>query len=1531
MNNLPCRVLLVEDNEDDYLIVRDLLTDIATTVYDLEWVDTCEAAREALTRHEYDVCLVDYRLGEATGVELAREFSAGHTPFVLLTGNEDYEVDVAAAKAGVADYLVKGRINAALMERAIRYSVERKKSEVALLHAQRFAQATVDALPDHMAVLDSQGTIVAVNATWREFAAANGFADAAYGLGSNYLEVCEKSNTVEGRDSSAGIRAVITGAEETFRFTYTCHSPHEQRWFEMVVTRFSGEGPPHVVVAHENITRRKLDEQRLLASEANLVKAQRMAHLGSWELDLTNLEDINSNSLRWSDELFCILGYDPGEIEVSNDIFFDAVHPDDRETLSRTMRESLQSGKPYSVEHRIILPDGRERIVQSQGEISYSEETGQPVKVIGLGQDVTESRLAQRALQESEQEQRYLAERVEIERARLAVAQRVAKMGSWETDLATMTVIWSEETHRIFETDPVTFHPTHRDFLELAHPEDRASIADAFARSLDQLATSELEHRVVVPDGRIKFVEERWQVSFDGQGKPVRAIGTCRDITERKLAENALRDSEAEFRMLAEAMPQMVWITRPDGWHIHFNQQWMDYTGLSLEESLGFGWNPPFHPDDRHRAAKIWQQATQSGEPYEIEYRLRRADGVYRWMLGRALPMRDATGTIVKWFGTCTDIHDLKKAEEERDRFFMLSLDMMAVIGSDGYFKRLNPAFEPTLGFSNAELMAVPFLEFVHPEDIASTLEGMGKLVNGIQVVHENRYRCRDGSYKWLEWMAAPFEDLWYCVAHDVTGARQAEAALRVSEERFRQMAESVDEVFWLFDPSQEKLLYISPAFEKLWGFSGQSLLDQSISFMDTVHPDDRERIVAALEHQGKPNGYSEEHRIVRPDGSVRWVLASTYPIYNKQGEVYRIAGVAQDIDARKKAEAALRQANEGLELRVEERTSELQQANNETRIRALQQEAVAELGHRALTDIDMDTLLETATDLVTITLNVEISCVLEAHPTNECLRVRASTGLNGSDISTRVIPGSALSHAGYALLSDTPTIVTDLRSETRFKPSELLLGHEIVSGMTVIVRGHERPYGTIGAHTVKRRQFTQDDVNFLQSMANILAAALEQRRIGAEIRQLNMQLGNTNEQLKIENDERQRALGALREASRSLELAKVEAERARENADAANLAKSEFLSRMSHELRTPLNGILGFGQILEMGNRLNDKDSQAVTHILKSGRHLLGLIDEVLDIARIEAGRMSLSPEPVFVGQTVRDVVDMVRPLSTLRGIRIINDVAEHDERHVRTDLQRFRQILLNLLSNAIKYNREAGQVTLSCTDRGAALRLNVRDTGFGLNTEDIGKLFMPFERLGAAESQIEGTGIGLALCKKLTEAMDGEIGVESTPGQGSTFWVEFPLVDGLTMQPQPSGELSNSHCNVGVGHSQAAQRTILYIEDNLLNYQLIASVLADRSDLSLLSAMQGGIGLDLARQHIPDVILLDLHLPDIPGDVVLKQLRGNALTRDIPVIMLSADAMPGQVAKLRASGISDYLTKPINVRQFLHVLQEALDEGDK
>jgi PAS domain S-box-containing protein len=390
---------------------------------------------------------------------------------------------------------------------------------------------------------------------------------------------------------------------------------------------------------------------------------------------------------------------------------------------------------------------------------------------------------------------------------------------------------------------------------------------------------------------------------------------------------------------------------------------------------------------------------------------------------------------------------------------------------------------------------------------------------------------------------------------------------------------------------------------------------------------------------------------------------------------------------------------------------------------------------------------------------------------------------------------------------------------------------------------------------------------------------------------------------------------------------------RAKEEAERANLAKSEFLSRMSHELRTPLNAILGFGQLLQM-HTLNDEQQVSAEHIVRAGRHLLGLIDEVLDIARIESGHIELSLEPVHVGEVLRETLALIRPLAEERGIRVrISGNQSPGDAHVFADRQRFRQVLLNLFSNAVKYNADGGQVVLGCLPpscAGGRIRLRVADTGPGISADKQARLFTPFDRLGAEYGKVAGTGLGLALCKRLVETMGGEIGVEeksdSVLGCGAVFWVELPSA----ANPLPLNELNAlavaEDPSAWAQPESAKGKTLLYIEDNLSNLTLVEHLLARMPEVRLLSAMQGSLGLDLARKHRPDLILLDVHLPDLPGWEVLARLQAEEVTRSIPVVIISADATLRQIERLTQAGARKYLTKPLDVQRFFQTVREFL-----
>jgi len=401
---------------------------------------------------------------------------------------------------------------------------------------------------------------------------------------------------------------------------------------------------------------------------------------------------------------------------------------------------------------------------------------------------------------------------------------------------------------------------------------------------------------------------------------------------------------------------------------------------------------------------------------------------------------------------------------------------------------------------------------------------------------------------------------------------------------------------------------------------------------------------------------------------------------------------------------------------------------------------------------------------------------------------------------------------------------------------------------------------------------------------------------------------------------ERKQAEHRLQETNAQLESAKAAAEK-------ANLAKSEFLSSMSHELRSPLNAVLGFAQLMECQTPPpSEKQKRSIDQILKAGWHLLSLINEILDLAKIESGKVTMSQQSISISEVLQDCQAMIEPQAQQHEIQV---TFPHLDKplYIHADQTKVKQVLINLLSNAIKYNRAGGTVVVQCAMSGAnRLRVSVKDTGVGMAPEQLAQLFQPFNRLGQESGTIEGTGIGLVVTKRLVELMGGVIGFESSVGVGSVFWFELAASSAPKRVAGSIGETGALEQDQVAEYELLSQRTVLYVEDNPANLALVEELIGLRSDLQLLTAIDGRVGLQFARAYQPDVILMDIKMPGISGFGALEVLRQDPATAHIPVMALSANAIPRDIARGMEAGFFSYLTKPIKVREFMAALDVAL-----
>ncbi len=825
--------------------------------------------------------------------------------------------------------------------------------------------------------------------------------------------------------------------------------------------------------------------------------------------------------------------------------------------------------------------------------------------------------------------------------------------------------------------------------------------------------------------------------------------------------------------------------------------------------------------------------------------------------------------------------------------------DAMFIVGDGGGFIEVNAAASELLATPRAKLLGRCVHEFFLPlpeYQVTDLSNRWQEFIRGGERQDECLVACGGGTRRVsYHARANVLPGLHLFIAHDVTEWRLTEGAMRQAEQLYRTLVETTDTGYLVADACG----CVLDANAEYVHLSGHVSRDEIIGRhpLEWTAPGDHARLAAEIArcvHDGHPlrdleiNFFDVQGRVRPVEINATAVIA---------GDGTRLLCLCHDITNRVQVRRELEDARLGLERRVERRTAELAAANAQIRSRARQQESVADLGRRALAGADLNELMREATETVCIVLGVACSGVVEhADPKNTDLVLRAVHGWSETRLGNAFGSTDPAFLPGYALVSSAPVIIEDWNAENRFKMSPHLVGSGVCSSMVVPIGGESQPFGLISAHSLQPRRFSPDDIYFLQSIANVLAAAIERKR--------------SEETVRL----------------------------AQQAAVQANNAKIEFLSRMSHELRTPLNAILGFSQLLEI-ERLDPKQRESVEQITRAGRHLLELVNEVLDISRIDSGNISLTPEPLAVDDLAHEALDLIRPLAVAGGIGLtLGAGITEGDRYVLADRQRVRQVLINLLSNAVKYNRAGGQVTLdgASAPDGKRVRLSVVDTGHGIAAELLPLLFTPFERLGAEKTNVEGSGIGLALAKRLVESQGGELGVTSEPGAGTTFWVDLPVAaapladaDQVRLEELFGDEFFPPGEEDGPEEDEPLPpppRTVLHIEDNEPNRLLVEMLIRQRPALRLLTASRGQEGLALARTHHPDLILLDMHLPDTTGESVLQLLRGEEGTKDTPVVMVSADAAAMRRNREDATGADSYLTKPFNVGQFLKLLDQYL-----
>lgn len=950
---------------------------------------------------------------------------------------------------------------------------------------------------------------------------------------------------------------------------------------------------------------------------------------------------------------------------------------------------------------------------------------------------------------------------------------------------------------------------------------------------------------------------------------------------------------ESEFQLITSNQHDIVSTSDVSGRIISVNEKFIEISGYSREELIGENHRilkSRYHPDSFFE--EMWR-IIASGQIWHGTICNLNKQGDEYWVDSTIVPFLDEKGKPYKYVSARTDITKVLQSEErlERSQEFAnigtwdWNISTGDVFWSDGVWSLFGYEKEAT------ETSYDNFMAAVHPEDREKVSKAISDCVdNGAEFNIEHRVIWPDGSVHWLHESgdAVRAEDgtaiHMLGVIQDITERIESADKQRETEERFAFAVDGAGDGVWDWDMRTNDMNF-SGLYMKMLGYAEDELPHHVDTWVNSVHPDDLPRVQQNLQDflEDKIPSYAVELRLRCKDGRYKWILCrATIVDRDNENKPLRMIGIHSDITQGKV-----------MELQVEK------------------QKSLLDMLHQTTTSfVEKGDIHETMNGMLDTLLNLTDS----------------EYGFTGEVFYNDDGSPYLKTHAITNIVWDDKSQVLYNEFEKKgfeFHNLNTLFGHVLTSRSVVVSnnpKSDPRAGGLPPGHP-DMNSFLGIPVFYGSELVGMYGIANRVEGYDDEIQQY-LKPFNTSYGVMI-NSKRMME----KEESHRNELIE-----SKEEAETANRAKSQFLSSMSHELRTPMNAIMGFGQLLsmEIDQPLSESQQENVTEIMKASDHLLELINEVLDLAKIEAGRIDLSIEDVLLGNVVIESLQLILPLAQRRGITIdvfhgdteisIDELA-HDSNVVRADYTRTKQVIINLLSNAVKYNTKNGKITIKyeIPDKHN-IRVSVTDTGNGLDQEQQAQLFTAFNRLGAETSNIEGTGIGLVITQNIVELMGGNISVESEPGVGSTFWFELPIgAEELTDSNKDDPSIME---NLELDD----QRTVLYIEDNPANLRLVTQLLSRLPNLHMWSAHEPLLGLELAVENRPDVILLDINLPGMDGFEVLKLLKKQDETRDIPVIAISANAMRRDIEKGFEAGFDDYITKPININELLVSVDERL-----
>ncbi len=1025
--------------------------------------------------------------------------------------------------------------------------------------------------------------------------------------------------------------------------------------------------------------------------------------------------------------------------------------------------------------------------------------------------------------------------------------------------------------------------------------------------------------------------------------------GIIRDITALREAEDSLRASQAMYQSLAEAAPVGIFYTDPQGKCTYFNEQYLAMSGLPGEEALGDGWTRAIHPEDRDAIFEQWTHTAETGVSFEGEYRFQHADGKVVWFNARAVPHRDAQGKVKGYVGTVMDITDRKEMERsliESTRLFQSTFDQAAVgiahVAPDGAWLRVNDKLCQIVGYTREELMGEGFQDITHPDDLEADLRLLERVLGGEISTYtlEKRYIKKDGSIIWINLTVALVRDdegepsYFISVVEDIDGRKRAEKAKAESEKRFRALVSNVPGAVYRCENDEHwTMRFVSDAIQGITGHPAEDFIEnRRRAYVEVIHPEDRDRVAQEVEKAlGQGESFELEYRIVRSDGQTRWVYEKGQAIQDEEGNQW-LDGAIMDITQRKLAEEDSARLGRVMEESLNEiiifdaKDLTILQANRGAR-RNLGY-SMDELSHMTALDIKPEFTLEQFEKLTAplregTQEHIEFTTLherkdgstypVEVYMQRSSQQVRQVLVSIILDVTDKQKDRAEIDRLSLvAQRTDNAVMITDGEGRIQWvneaftRISEYTLEDALGKKPREILHGPETDPETVAY--MRQRMTKGEGVNV--ELVNYSKSG-RKYWLTLDVQPVRDDDGNVSNFVAVESDitKRKEAEEAVRQA--------------KETAEEANRVKSEFLANMSHELRTPLNAIIGFSEILldQTFGELNEKQSRQTQHILDSGRHLLSLINDILDLSKVESGKMELETSRVNLASLLESTMVLIKEKTSKHGITLALELPDRlRDLNFSADERKFKQIMFNLLSNAAKFTPDGGAITISAQREGDTLQVRVTDTGLGIGQNDQARIFEEFEQVDSTYARKQqGTGLGLALTRKLVELHGGRIWVESAGlNQGSTFIFSIPLRAAERVQEPESGETAVAQEQTDLGE----RGSVLVVDDDPMARELLTGYLRD-GGYDVIMAGDGAQGLELAKRFKPKAITLDIMLPDTSGFEVLRQLQEDPETALIPVIIVS---ITDDREKGLSLGATDFLQKPVKKTDLLHVLSEMV-----